>query len=82
MNNKQLVRHESDKMVLGVAAGLADYLSIDPVFVRLGFALLTIAGSGFGLVLYILLALIMPGANAPIAKANVFDEEEIIVHDA
>lgn len=82
MNNKQLVRHENDRMVLGVAAGLADYLNIDPVFVRLGFALLTIAGSGFGLVLYILLALIMPSENAPAAKANVLDDEEIIVHDA
>ena len=82
MNNKQLVRHQGDHMVLGVAAGLADYLNIDPVFVRLAFALLTIAGSGFGVVLYIILAFIMPTEGMPMAKANVLDEEEIVVHDA
>ena len=41
MNNK-LTRSNDDVMVAGVAAGLAEYLGIDPVLVRLLFVLLTI----------------------------------------
>lgn len=59
MNNKQLTR-STERMWLGVAAGLADYLNIDPVIVRLIFVLT--AGHG-GLIAYILLALLMPEAG-------------------
>lgn len=57
MNDKKLTRSTTDRMWLGVAAGLADYLNIDPVIVRLIFVLT--AGHG-GLIAYILLALLMP----------------------
>jgi phage shock protein PspC (stress-responsive transcriptional regulator) len=38
-------------MVAGVAAGLADYLDVDPTFVRLGLVALTLLGGG-GIPLY------------------------------
>lgn len=81
MNEKQLVRFQHDNMFLGVASGLAAYLNIDPVIVRLAFVLLTLA-NGFGLVLYLIMALIMPTESAPAAKGHAFDEEEIVIHDA
>lgn len=81
MNEKRLVRYQGDRMFLGVAAGIADYLNIDPVIVRLAFALLTLA-NGFGLIIYLILAIIMPVEGTPAAKAHVFDDEEIVVHDA
>lgn len=78
---KKLVRSSNEKMVWGVAAGIADYLNVDPVLVRLLFVILTLTG-GPGLILYIILAIIMPEALTPSAKANGFDEEEIVIQDA
>lgn len=82
MSEKQLLRSTSDKMFLGVAGGIAHYLDIDPVIVRLVFVLLTLF-HGWGLILYFILAIIMPQEESPIsAKANAFDEEEIVIKDA
>ena len=46
-------------MVSGVAAGLAEYLNIDPTLVRLLFVLMTILG-GHGILVYAILWLLMP----------------------
>ena len=78
MKEKRLVRVREDRMVFGVAAGVADYLNIDPVLVRLLFVLLFFA-SGWGALIYIVLAIVMPEVAEPSAKANYFDEEEEIV---
>ena len=66
--NKRLVRAH-DSMFLGVAAGIADYLDLDPTLIRLLFVLLTLAG-GPGLIIYIIMAIVMP-------KSSI--EEDIIV---
>jgi phage shock protein C len=81
MKEKHLVRLRDDRMVLGVAAGLAHYLGIDPVLVRLLFVLLTLAG-GHGILIYLILAIIMRDEHAPAPKANAFDEEEIVIKQA
>ena len=75
MTDKRLVRVREDRMVLGVAAGIANYVNVDPVLVRLLFVLLALA-SGWGVLIYIVLAFVMPEVDAPSAKANFFDEEE------
>lgn len=54
----RLVRSRSDTMIAGVAGGIASYLGVDPVFVRLVFVLLGF--SGVGIALYLILWLIMP----------------------
>lgn len=82
MSEKRLVRYSDDKMLFGVCSGLADYLNIDTVIVRLVFFLLTVFGNGLGLLVYVLLAILMPEAGGgPVAKANAFDEEEIVIKD-
>jgi phage shock protein C len=58
MGNR-LYRSRSDRMIGGVCGGLARYLSIDPILVRIFFVLLTITGS-FGFWLYVLLWVIVP----------------------
>lgn len=55
---KRLTRSKSDRMIFGVCGGLGEYFGIDPTIVRLGFALL--AFEGIGILLYILMAIIMP----------------------
>ena len=57
--NKKLTRSTDDRIVAGVAAGLADYMNIDPVLVRL-FFVLTALFNGHGFLIYILLWIMMP----------------------
>jgi phage shock protein C len=68
-------------MFLGVAAGLANYLDIDPVLVRLFFVIIGLASFGQALLVYLLLAILMPEENTA-AKANPFDEDEIVIKDS
>ncbi|GAB4478064.1 MAG: hypothetical protein Kow00124_22030 [Anaerolineae bacterium] len=56
---KKLMRSSTDKMVAGVCGGLAQYLNVDPVLVRVAFVILALAG-GPGLLLYIILWIVMP----------------------
>lgn len=59
----RLRKSREERVLLGVAGGLADYFSVDPVLVRLAFILLAFAG-GLGAIAYIALALLMPAALA------------------
>ena len=59
MNTKKLYRKPNDQMIAGVCAGLADYLNLDLVIVRLIFVLLLLMG-GHGLLIYIVLWILMP----------------------
>ena len=56
---KRLYRSRDDQMVAGVCAGLAEYLDVDPVLVRLAMVLFTLAG-GAGILIYIIAWIIMP----------------------
>lgn len=78
MSEKRLVRSRDNRMLFGVCAGLAHYLNIDPVIVRLLAVLLTL-WNGIGLVIYLVLALIMPQEEDLAPKANAFDDEEIVI---
>jgi phage shock protein PspC (stress-responsive transcriptional regulator) len=78
MNEKRLIRSRNNRMLFGVCAGLAEYLNVDPVIIRLLAVLLTL-WNGVGLLIYLVLALIMPQEADVNAKANAFDEEEIVI---
>lgn len=65
---KRLMRSQNDRMVAGVAAGLAEYFNIDPAIVRLLFVLLTVMG-GHGLLIYLILWLVMPEGDEPVKSA-------------
>lgn len=81
MNDKRLTRSTHDRMFLGVAGGLADYLNVDPTIVRLFFVLVALASHGQILLVYLLLAILMPEEKVS-GKANSFSEEEIVIKDA
>ncbi len=55
----RLVRSKNEQIIAGVCGGLANYLGVDPVLVRLAFLLLIPAG-GIGVPLYFILMIIMP----------------------
>jgi phage shock protein C len=58
--SKRLYRSEHDRMVGGVAGGMAEYLGIDPTLVRLLWLLAFLPGGVPGLALYALCWLIIP----------------------
>ncbi|MBP7998457.1 MAG: PspC domain-containing protein [Chloroflexi bacterium] len=74
MPSSPLVRSDRDKIVAGVCGGIAEYLEIDSVFVRLALMLLVFA-SGVGLLLYLVLWLILPTkGNAHLPLANLLTD--------
>jgi phage shock protein PspC (stress-responsive transcriptional regulator) len=67
---KRLERSRSDRMLAGVAGGLARYFDIHPAVYRVGFVVLTLLG-GAGILIYLAAALVMPdeGQEDSIATA-------------
>jgi len=65
---KKLYRDINHKVIAGVCAGIANYLNVDMVWVRLAFVLLilgipfTHGATSFGVILYILLWIAMPAS--------------------
>jgi phage shock protein C len=57
MSTKKLVRKEGK--ILGVCAGLAEYLDVDATVIRVAFVF-SVLFAGFGVIPYLILALIMP----------------------
>ena len=57
-----LYRSETERMLGGVCGGLGEYLSLDPVFIRLFFVLLFF-GHGAGFFLYLVLWVVMPNKS-------------------
>ncbi len=75
MQQARLMRSESERMIAGVCGGLAQYLEIDPVLVRLAFVVLFLA-SGLGLVIYGILWLIMPTPSRLQPAIRIMDESD------
>lgn len=67
--NARLYRDTDDKVLGGVSSGLAAYLQIDPLAVRLLFIIATVWG-GFGILAYLLLWIAMPAARSLAQKVE------------
>ena len=57
---KKLTKSRTDVQIAGVCGGIAEYFGLDSTLVRVGYLILTFAGVGSPILLYILLAVIMP----------------------
>jgi phage shock protein PspC (stress-responsive transcriptional regulator) len=66
--HERLYRSRDDRMLFGVAGGMADWLDIDPAIVRIVWALLIFA-AGTGILLYIVAAIVIP--EEPLDRADV-----------
>ena len=56
---KRLYRSGKDRILGGVCGGIAEYLGVDPVIIRILWIIGTLAW-GFGILLYIILWIIIP----------------------
>ena len=59
---KRIYKITEGKKLCGVCGGIAEYFDIDPTLVRVGWALFTLF-AGFGLLAYIICAIIFPNKN-------------------
>ncbi len=60
MEGKKLTRPQSNKMLAGVCAGIANYFGLDPTLIRVAYALLTVFTAFAGVIVYLLLWIIIP----------------------
>lgn len=70
---KKLYRSRTDKMIAGVCGGLGEYFELDPIIFR-GIFLVLLMPGGFGLLLYLLLAILVP--KKPRAEGELAAEDE------
>lgn len=57
---KRLRKSKNNRMISGVLGGIGEYFEIDPTMVRLLYVLLTFGLIGSPIIIYILMALIIP----------------------
>ena len=76
-NFKKLFRDRENRFISGVSAGIAHYLDLDVVWIRIAFILLTIF-SGMGLIAYIVLWIVTPEAKTTAEKLQMEGERVTI----
>ena len=71
---KKLFRDGDDKFLGGVASGIAHYFNIDTIWIRLLFLIITVAGIGAGILVYIALWILLPEAKTTAEKLQMEGE--------
>jgi phage shock protein C len=62
--NDRLYRSRDERVISGVAGGLAERFDLDPSLVRVAWAILTVLSGGVFLLIYIVMAIVVPEAPA------------------
>ena len=77
---KRLHKSATDSMLFGVAGGMAEYFGADPTLVRLAWVLVGLASGGLALIVYVILAIIVPTQSvdysAPVEADSNMSESE------
>ena len=73
----RLHRSATDRLCCGVCGGIAEYMAVDPSLVRVAFVVAALWG-GIGLLLYIVLAIILPVDNVANSVAPSPDRSRMI----
>jgi phage shock protein PspC (stress-responsive transcriptional regulator) len=75
MMERRLYRSGQDKRLFGICGGIAQFLNIDSTLVRVGVVILTVC-TGIPILIYLLLAMIMPKEPRFSYAADGFDVYE------
>ncbi len=57
---KRLFRSKKNRMIFGVCGGLGEYLNTDPTVIRILWVILAISSLGMAILLYLIMAIIVP----------------------
>jgi phage shock protein C len=68
--NRNLYRSRRDRMIAGVAAGIAAYVNIDPTIVRVLWVVAALASGGLFLIVYVAMVLVVPEEPGTIESAS------------
>ncbi len=60
MSRNRLTKSSSNKMLFGVCGGIAEYWGWDATIVRIIFVIASLFGMGSPIIIYLVLAIIMP----------------------
>jgi phage shock protein PspC (stress-responsive transcriptional regulator) len=71
---KKLYRDKENSIIGGVASGFGHYLNIDPVWIRLLFVIIVVAGFGSPILIYLILLVIIPVAKTTTQKLEMKGE--------
>ena len=71
----RLHKSRDDRFLFGVAGGIAEYFDVDPVLVRVGWVLLTVATGGIGLLVYIVLAIVTPESRHQVSRTETISDD-------
>ncbi len=72
---KKLYRDKENSIIGGVASGFGHYFNIDPVWIRLLFVIIVVAGFGSPILIYLILMIIIPEAVTTSQKLEMKGEE-------
>jgi phage shock protein PspC (stress-responsive transcriptional regulator) len=75
---KKLYRDKENCIISGVASGFGHYLNIDPVWIRLLFVIIVVAGFGSPILIYLILIIIIPEAVTTSQKLEMKGEDVTI----
>ena len=64
----RLYRSVDDRILAGVAGGMAEVWDLDPSIVRLAWVILTPVTAGFAIVVYVILAIVVPEGPMPFGE--------------
>lgn len=67
---KKLTKSTTDKRLVGVCGGLSEYFGFDSTLVRAGWAILTVATGFPGVIIYAVMAIVMPKGDELITISN------------
>jgi phage shock protein C len=60
---KRLYRSQRDRKLAGICAGLADYLDVDPVLMRVAWVALAFVSAGVAILIYLALIFVIPNED-------------------
>lgn len=69
----QLTRSKTDRMIAGVAGGIAERFGLDPALVRIAWVVSIFFG-GFGILLYVVLWIALPSGPAGAPAVRIAEE--------
>ena len=66
---RTLARSTTDRKIAGVSGGLASYLGVDPLLIRIGFVVAALT-TGVGLIAYAAMMVLVPSDDTVAAAAS------------
>lgn len=68
VNRKVFRRSSTDKKIFGICGGAGEFFDIDPTIIRIAYVIFTVLTSGFGVIVYLAMYLIVPEGTPQSSK--------------